>query len=66
MSVINVWKKSKRDFTICIFTCLYYTTKMWKKVRKMANTGISMKDKSAAMYTMVLYGAEYYFWNGTL
>lgn len=39
---------------------------MWKKVRKMANTGISMKDKSAAMYTMVFYGAEYYFWNGTL
>lgn len=59
-------KKSKRDFIICIFICLYYIIKMWKKVRKMVNIGIFMKEKSVVMYIMVLYGVEYYFWNGIL
>lgn len=67
MFVINVWKKKgKRDFIICFFICLYYIIKMWKKVRKMVNIGIFMKDKSVVMYIMVLYGVEYYFWNGIL
>lgn len=32
----------------------------------MVNIGIFMKDKSVVMYIMVLYGVEYYFWNGIL